>query len=63
MTKEKADEHLERQCKALAKENEYLKDRVMFLEKLNEILKQRGGPVKKKSSSPQSGCALSKEDE
>jgi transposase len=63
MTKEKADEHLVRQCKALAKENEYLKDRVMFLEKLNEILKQRGGPVKKKSSSPQSGCALSKEDE
>ncbi len=63
MTKEKADEHLVKQCKALAKENEYLKDRVMFLEKLNEILKQRGGPVKKKSSSPQSGCALSKEDE
>jgi hypothetical protein len=35
----------------------------MFLEKLNEILKQRSGPVKKKSASPQSACALSKEDE
>ena len=63
MTKEQADEHLVKQCKALAKENEYLKDRVMFLEKFNEILKQRSGPVKKKSFSSQSGCALSKEDE
>jgi hypothetical protein len=47
MAKEQADEHLVKQCKALAKENEHLKDSVMFLEKLNEILKQRSGPVKK----------------
>lgn len=63
MAKEQADEHLVKRCKALAKENEYLKDRVMFLEKLNEILRQRSGPVKKKKSSKQSACALSKEDE
>ena len=61
--KEQADEDLVKRCKALAKENEYLKDRVMFLEKLNGILKQRSGPVKKKNLSLRSSCASRQEDE
>ena len=53
MARKQADEDLVKKCKALTKENEYLKDRVAFLENLNEILKERTGPGKKKSISSQ----------
>ena len=63
MDKEQADKELVKKNKALAKENEYLKDKVAYLENLNKILKERTGPAKKKNISLQSSDASPIQDE